>query len=92
MLRVFIEGKSKQSVETGRSALFRNPNFTPAHRALASALGHAGRLDEAKQVVDALLQLVPGLTVGSFAQKTLFRYSGRLEVILEGLRRAGLPP
>jgi len=87
-----LEGNLERSIDTGRSALLSNPNFTPTHRALASTLGHAGRLDEAKQVVDALLQLVPGLTVSSFAQQTLFRYSGKLEVILEGLRRAGLPP
>jgi TolB-like protein/class 3 adenylate cyclase/tetratricopeptide (TPR) repeat protein len=87
-----LEGNLERSIDTGRSALFSNPNFTPTHRALASTLGHAGKLDEAKQVVDALLQLVPGLTVSSFAQQTLFRYSGKLEVILEGLRRAGLPP
>ncbi|MEO8132436.1 MAG: winged helix-turn-helix domain-containing tetratricopeptide repeat protein [Betaproteobacteria bacterium] len=79
------------AVVAGRRAVEGNPNFVPAHRALAAALALAGQHKEARKAVARLLQLVPDLTVQSFARESLLRHSGNVEVILTGLRGAGLP-
>jgi adenylate cyclase len=79
----------EEAVSWGRRALDNNPNYTPSHRALAAALAHLGRVEEARAVGTRLLALVPDFT--PFNEKRLFRKSGKLPLILEGLRLAGLP-
>jgi adenylate cyclase len=79
----------EQAVTWGRRALEGNPDFTPTYRALAAALAHLGRMDEARAVAKRLLDLMPDFT--SEAEKTLFRRSGKLPLILSGMRKAGLP-
>jgi tetratricopeptide (TPR) repeat protein len=86
-----VKSEFADAATWGRQALEQNPNFTPAHRALASALGHLGQIEEARAVVKRVLNLVPDLTVTSFSEQSLLRYSGRLPLILDGLRLAGLP-
>jgi adenylate cyclase len=46
-----LEGDPEAAVDWGRAALRLNPRYTPAHRALAAALGHLGRREEAEAVV-----------------------------------------
>ena len=79
----------EEAVRWGRRALENNPNYTPSHRALAAALAYLGRIEEAQAVAGWLLALVPDFT--PFNEKRLFRKSGKLPLILEGLRLAGLP-
>ena len=86
-----LNGELKLAVEAGRRAVDANPRFAPALRALAAALAHFGRLEESREVIAQLLELAPQLTITSFAEQSLFRYSGKLSVILDGLRVAGLP-
>ena len=51
----------------------------------------AGRLDEAHQVVEQLQTLVPGLTVTGYGKVTRFGYPEYFELLMDGLRKAGLP-
>jgi adenylate cyclase len=74
-----------------RRALSHKPNYLPLLRSLAAALAHLGRIEEARAVIARLRALVPDETITSFAAWTPFRFSGHLPLILEGLRRAGLP-
>jgi adenylate cyclase len=85
---LFLE-EFEEAVRWGRRALDGNPNYTPTYRVLACALAHLGRIDEARGVARRLLDLVPSFTAE--LEKTLFRQSGRLPLILSGLRLAGLP-
>jgi adenylate cyclase len=82
-------GEFEDAVDWGWKAVDGNPNFTPGYRPLAAALAHLGRLDEAKDVAGRLLQLMPNFTPAT--EKRLFRRSGKLPLILEGMRLAGLP-
>ncbi|SJM34349.1 putative integral membrane protein [Mesorhizobium delmotii] len=79
----------EEAVIWGRRALAGNPNYTPTYRALACALAHLGRIDEAKGVGQRLRDLVPNLSAD--LERVLFRDSGKLPLILSGLRLAGLP-
>ena len=84
-------GETEEAITWSSRALHQNPKFTPAHRVLASSLGHAGRLEEAKKTVEQLEALVPGLTIGRYSEETRFRNPEYFEIIMDGLRRAGLP-
>ncbi len=57
----------------------------------AAAVGHLGRTDEAREAVAKLLALTPGATVSQCRSSFPFRDPARHEIILEGLRQAGLP-
>ncbi len=79
------------AISWASKALHQNPNFTPAHRVLAAGLGHAGRFAEARVVVGQLLALVPGITLTRFGKETRFRHPKHFDLLMEGLRKAGLP-
>jgi TolB-like protein/class 3 adenylate cyclase len=61
------------------------------YRVMASALAHLERMDEAAAAVTRLLELAPGLTVSGLRERWPLRNKDKLEMILDGLRRAGLP-
>jgi TolB-like protein/DNA-binding winged helix-turn-helix (wHTH) protein/Flp pilus assembly protein TadD len=81
----------ESAIIAGRRAAEDNPNFAPAHRVLSAALALAGRRDEARQTLARLVAIDPGLTIESFAPRSSLRHSGKLHVLLKGLRLAGLP-
>ena len=81
----------EESIAWGFRSVESNPNYTVSYRALASALAHAGRLEEARGVVARLSMLVPGLSLSTLAEATVFKQSGGLHLILDGLRAAGVP-
>jgi tetratricopeptide (TPR) repeat protein len=86
-----LQERFEDAVLWARRALAENPNYMPTLRSLASALGHLGRIDEARVIVARLRALAADETITNFAAWTRWRFSGRLPLILEGLRRAGLP-
>ncbi|MCA1441813.1 tetratricopeptide repeat protein [Ensifer sp. IC4062] len=86
-----LQRQFEEAITWGWKAIEGNPNFTPTHRALAAALAHAGRIQEARHIIHRLVLLVPDLTVSRFAEQSLFKHSGRLDIVLSGLREAGLP-
>jgi adenylate cyclase len=84
-------GEFEDAITWGRRAVEGNPNYTVTYRPLASALAHAGRVDEARDVVARLSKLVPDLSIRTLPEQIVFKHSGRLDLILDGLRKAGVP-
>jgi len=79
-----------QAAESARLAIGWNAAFADAHAILASALGHAGRLDEARIALDECFRQFPGLTLRDPRLIRPFRRAADQERFLEGLRKAGL--
>ena len=79
-----------QAAESARLAIGWNAAFADAHAILASALGHAGRLDEARIALDECVRHLPGLTLSDHRLKRPFRRTADQERFLDGLRKAGL--
>jgi adenylate cyclase len=84
-------GEFDAAAGAARKAIEINPNYTVSYRAGASALAHLGRLDEARDLVARLSALVPDLSLRNLAEVTVYRHSGGLDLILDGLRKAGVP-
>jgi TolB-like protein/tetratricopeptide (TPR) repeat protein len=64
-------------------------DWPPTYWMLTAAYAHLGRLDEARMVLQRLLQLAPHSSIAGL--RTVGRRSdGRFEVLIEGLRNAGL--
>ena len=60
-------------------------------RVKVAALAHLGRLDEARAELSRMLAIYPNLTIASFREFARFFAPEVLELVVTGLRLAGLP-
>ncbi|MGY4314617.1 adenylate/guanylate cyclase domain-containing protein [Bradyrhizobium sp. JR3.5] len=88
----FIElGRFDEAIIAARKAIRRNPSFSSAYRCLASAFAHLGRDAEAREAAARLLETDPTFAISAWmARASAYGQSG-FKVLVEGLRKAGLP-
>ncbi|MGY8667763.1 winged helix-turn-helix domain-containing tetratricopeptide repeat protein [Bradyrhizobium sp. UFLA05-109] len=79
-------GRFDEAVASARKALQRDKTYGAAHRCLAAALTHLGQDMEAKKTATRLLEIEP-----EFRISKLMARGQRSRMIIEGLRKAGLP-
>ena len=80
-----------EAIGAGKGAQHQNPSFAAAYRCLASAFAHLGRDAEAREAAARLLEVDPGFTISAWiARAPGYRQPG-YKVLIEGLRKAGLP-
>jgi adenylate cyclase len=77
-----------EALAATKKALRQNPFFSPAHRCLASAFAHLGRDEEARGAAAHLLELDPGFTISTWIARG---GQTNAKLLIEGLRKAGLP-
>jgi adenylate cyclase len=97
ILTCFVDGDYGGVLEWSARSLRDRPSSMPALRYRAAALALLGRLHDARQVVERLLALNPGLTIARCREhievemKNPFKRTGVVEACYKGLRLAGLP-
>ncbi len=84
-----IAGRHEEAIEWADRALHENPRAIAVLRFKAAACGLLGRIEDGRECVKRLRELVPGMTVASDGRK--FLSPEVLAIAVEGLRRAGLP-
>ena len=85
----FIElSRFDEAIVAGRKAQRHNPSFPPAYRCLASAFAHLGRHAEAREAAMRVLELDPAFTISAFIARG---GQSNSKLLIEGLRKAGLP-
>ena len=72
----------------GKRAQRQNPSYPPAYHCLASAFAHLGRDAEAREAAAHLLQVDPAFTISARMGR---RRQAHAKLLIEGLRKAGLP-
>ena len=77
-----------EAIVAGKKAQRQNPSFSPAYRCLASAFAHLGRDAEAREAATRLLAVDPTFTISAWIARGGQTNS---KVLIEGLRKAGLP-
>jgi adenylate cyclase len=87
----FLLHEFDQALAAGKRAIELNHNYTVSYRAAAAALAHMDRVEEARELVARLTELVPDVSLSTLPEVNVFKHSGGLDLILEGLRRAGVP-
>ncbi len=80
-----------EALEHANRAASIYDGWDTTYRVMASALAHLGRMDEARAAVERLLELAPNITVSGLRERWPLRNKETLEMILDGLSRAGLP-
>jgi adenylate cyclase len=81
-------GRFDEAIVAGKKALRQNPSFSSAYRCLASAFAHLGRDAEAREAAARLLETDPGFTISAWITRGGQTNS---KLLIEGLRKAGLP-
>ena len=85
----FIElGRFDEAIVAGKKAQRQNPSFPPAYRCLASAFAHLGRDAEAREAAARLLEVDPAFTISAWIARG---GQSNAKLLIEGLRKAGLP-
>ena len=86
----FVElRRFEEAVSTVKKALRQNASYSPAYRCLAAAFAHLGRDAGAREAAARMLETDPAFTtisswIARFAQSNT-------QLVIEGLRKAGLP-
>ncbi len=86
-----VAGGHEEAAEWADRALHENPRMTAVVFFKAAACGHLGRVEEGRECVRRLEELVPGSTVGR-AKRGQERFASPevLAILVEGYRKAGL--
>jgi adenylate cyclase len=77
-----------EAVAAGKKALRQNSPFTGAYRCLASTFAHLGRDAEAREAAARLLEGDPAFTISGLIARGGYPNA---KLLIEGLRKAGLP-
>ena len=87
----FAAGRFEETVAAASLATQSNPRFTVPQILHAAALGSLDRGEDAKTVVQRLLELQPGLTVAGAILSARYVNPEKIAALGDALRRAGLP-
>jgi adenylate cyclase len=81
----------EKAIEWADRALHDRPRLVSAMRVKAVANAHLGRLDEARAELSRVLAIDPKLTIAGFREYAHWAAPEVLELLVTGLRLAGLP-
>jgi adenylate cyclase len=87
-----IAGRYEGAIEWADRSLRDSPQFESALRNKVAACAHLGRIEEARGVLERLLELQPDLTIARFRARYAVTLPPEvLDIYVEGYRKAGLP-
>jgi len=86
-----LSGRYAEAAEGAARSAATYADWDTTYWVLAPAYVHLDQIDKARAAVAKLLLLTPGATVSRFRTQLPFKDEGRLAIVLDGLRRAGLP-
>jgi adenylate cyclase len=85
----FIElGRFDEAIVAGKKAQRHNRSYAAAYRCLASAFAHLGCDVEAREAAARVLEVDPDFTISSWIARG---GTSNATLLIEGLRKAGLP-
>jgi TolB-like protein len=87
----FCRGRPDRAIELAQRSAALNPNWDSAYWLLTAAYAKLDRLEEARAALAKFLALWPGATAATLRQRLPFRSGSSFDMILDGLRKAGLP-
>ena len=87
----FVLGKYQDAIQTLEDTIARNPTLQRTNIWLAASYAQVGRTDDAKWVVEQLLNWNPDLTIEHVKSVTPFSHDEDMKPLLRGLIKAGLP-
>ena len=86
-----FSGRPAEALELAERSASLNPDWDSTYWGLIPAYVQLDRLPEARAALIKYLSLAPGMTVSGLRQLLPIRNQASLEMVLDGLRKAGLP-
>ena len=86
-----VLGDPAKAYELTKQSARVYPGWDTTYRIMAPALVQLDRIDEAREAVAKLQELAPNITVSRLRERWPLRNQDTLNMILDGLRTAGLP-
>jgi adenylate cyclase len=77
-----------EAIVAGKKAQRQNPSYSGAYRCLAAAFAHLGRDAEAREAAARVLEVDPAFTISEWTARG---GQSNSKLLIEGLRKAGLP-
>jgi adenylate cyclase len=84
-------GRPAEAWEAAKRSARIYPGWDTTYRIMAPALVQLGRLEEAREAVAKLRELAPDVSVSRLRERWPVRDQDSLNMMLDGLRAAGLP-
>jgi len=81
-------GRFDEAIVAAKKAQRQNPSFAATHRCLAAAFAHLGRDAEAHEAAARVLEVDPAFTMQAWIARG---GQTNAKLLIEGLRKAGLP-
>ena len=88
---LLVGRRFQEAVEAARRSIATTPEATSPRRFLVAALWHAGAQEEARLECAALMQRQPNSSLARSRTLQSLRYPWMLDLLIEGLRGAGMP-
>jgi adenylate cyclase len=89
MAQAFVElSRFDEAIVAAKKALRQNPSYSVAYRCLASAFAHLGRDAEAREAAARMLEFDPATSISEWIARG---GQSNAKLMIEGLRKAGLP-
>ena len=86
-----FSGRPDQALELAKRSAALYPDWDTTYWVLVSTYVQLGRLVDARAALAKLVSLSPGLTASGARQHLPIRNPASLDMVLDGLRKAGLP-
>jgi tetratricopeptide (TPR) repeat protein len=91
----FLLGEDEQAFLWADKAFMESPDALLAQRIFAISAAKTGRIDKAGEAVRRMIARIPSETLAvarrHYEQEMRWKPQERIEMILDGLRQAGLP-
>lgn len=85
-----LSGRPSEAFDCASKSIALYP-VDVAYYVLIPACGHLGRTEDARKAIATLQSLAPGIAISNFASRMPFRDERHLDILFDGLRKAGLP-
>jgi len=86
-----FSGRPAEALDLAERSASLNPDWDSTYWGLIPAYVQLDRLPEARAALSKFLSMAPGMTVSGLRQLLPIRNPASLELVLDGLRKAGLP-
>ncbi len=86
-----FSGRPAGALELAERSASLNPDWDSTYWGLIPAYVQLDRLPEARAALSKFLSLAPGMTVSGLRQLLPIKNQASLEMVLDGLQKAGLP-
>jgi len=86
-----MNGQYLEAIEACKKAIIRSPDFGAPYINMAASYSSLEQYEKAHETVTEMLGRFPKISIEFVAKLTLFEHKADLEILLEALRKAGLP-